>query len=118
MTTPIIWPLNDFALKAKLKDIDPATGVVAPLLTGTVTAFLATSNLPTATAADPTLSVTAANLGAGAWLVFFDATVLLPSLLDSLFAATPPYCIIVYPSGLRVAVACATPGTRTADVAS
>jgi hypothetical protein len=118
MTTPIIWPLNDFALKAKLKDIDSATGIVAPLITGTVTAFLATSNLPTATAADPTLSVTASNLGLGAWLIFFDATILLPSLLDGLFAATPPYCIIVYPSGIRAVVACAYQASRAADVSA
>jgi hypothetical protein len=118
MTTPIIWPLNDFALKAKLKDIDSATGIVAPLITGTVTAFLATSNLPTATAADPTLSVTASNLGLGAWLIFFDATILLPSLLDGLFAATPPYCIIVYPSGIRVAVECSYQASRVVDVSA
>jgi hypothetical protein len=36
-----IFANNDFALKAKLKDIDEVTGIVSPLLTGTVTAFLA-----------------------------------------------------------------------------
>jgi hypothetical protein len=113
-----IFANNDFALKAKLKDIDEVTGIVSPLLTGTVTAFLATSSLPTATAADPTLSVTATTQGGGIRLVFFDATILLPSLLDGLFAATPPYCIIVYPSGIRAVVACAYQASRTADVSA
>src|SRR5690348_629197 len=103
MSTPLtLSPLNDFAVKAKLKQIDPATGDVGPLTTGTVTAFLATSNSATATAADPSLSVDADHLGDGVWLVSFDGAVLTPELLDPLFGATLPYLIIEQDGNVRV----------------
>jgi hypothetical protein len=113
-----IFANNDFALKAKLKDIDEVTGIVSPLLTGTVTAFLATSSLPTATAADPTLSVTATTQGGGIWNILFDSLTLSSTLLDSLFASTPPYCIIVYLGGIRVAVECSYQASRVVDVSA
>lgn len=97
-----LYPLNDFATFVKLKDISPTTGVVTPLTTGTVTAFLATSFGPTAVAADATLQTTAVHVGNGKWLVFLDAAVLTAALLNSKFASTPPYLIVQYAGGLRV----------------
>lgn len=99
-----LYPLNDLGFFAKLKDIHPTTGVVTPLTTGTVTCFLSVGKTSTSTAADPSLSVTAAHIADGKWLIFFDATILTYALLNGLFASTPPYLIIQYPSGFRVYV--------------
>jgi hypothetical protein len=115
-TTLQLFPLNDFAVKAKLKTMDPATGEVGPLLAGTVTGFLATSNGATATAADPSLSVSAVHTGDGIWLVSFDAAALTPTLLDGLFASTPPYLIVQQPGGIRVAAPVTYAASRPATV--
>lgn len=95
-------PLNDFAAKVKLKQVDSATGAVSPLTTGTVTAFFATSILPTATAAHASLSTSATHIGDGVWLVLFDAAILTPALLDGLFTSTPPVLIAQQVGGMRV----------------
>lgn len=97
-----LYPLNDFAKFVKPKDVDSATGVVTNLTSGTVTAFFSTGNTPAAVAADPALSMNAIHVGGGKWLIFFDAAVLTASLLDTKFAASPPYLIVQYPSGFRV----------------
>lgn len=97
-----LYPLNDFAKYVKLRDISSVTGIVSPLTTGTVTAFLSTGNTPSATAADPSLSMPAVHQSAGKWLVFFDASVLTDALLQTHFANTPPYLIIEYANGFRV----------------
>jgi len=97
-----LYPLNDFAMFVKLKDIDSETGVVAPLTEGTVTAFLATTNEADATAADGTLSVEAVHISSGKWLVFFDASVLTLTLLETHFAAATPYLIVQQSNGFRV----------------
>lgn len=97
-----LYPLNDFAKYVKLKDISSTTGVVTPLTTGTVTAFLSTGNTPSATAADPTLSMSAVHQSNGKWLVFFDASVLTDSLLQTNFASAAPYLILEYANGFRV----------------
>jgi hypothetical protein len=98
-----LWPLNDFAKFLKsVKDISPTTGVLSDLTTGTITCFFSTGNLPTSTAADPSLSNTAIHVSGSKWLVFFDAGVLTADLLDTKFAAAPPFLIVQYPSGFRV----------------
>lgn len=94
-----LWPLNDFTVKAKLKTI--VNGVAVPLTSGTVTAFLATSSGPAATAADAALTMSPAHLGNGEWLITFDAAVLTTALLDPLFAATPPFLIVQKPGDVR-----------------
>lgn len=99
-----IYPDNDFTLKVGLKSVDTTTGSVVPLLTGAVAAFLATSNLPTATAADSNLTADIFNLGSGNWLVFIDADKLDPTLMDTLFASTAPFLIIQLPGDVRVFV--------------
>lgn len=107
MTTFNLFPLNDFAVRVTLKDIDtnpasPTFGKSIPLTTGTVTAFLATSNDPTATAADGTLTMSPTHIANGVWLVSFDAALLTAALLNTLFSATLPYLIVQKPSGVRV----------------
>lgn len=98
-----LWPLNDFAKFARLKDINTSTGEVTDLTTGTITAFFSTTNTPTSTAADASLSMSPTYVTAKArWLIFFDATVLTAALLAAQFGSTPPYLIIQYPSGFRV----------------
>lgn len=101
MSTLYLFPLNDFSVKIPLKDVD-GTGKTIPLITGTVTAFFATSNSPTATTADASLTTTATHVGGGTWLVQFDAAVLDPTLLATLFGATLPFLIVQKPSGVRV----------------
>lgn len=104
MTPPplVLYPLNPFVVKTALRTVHPVTGVETRLTTGTVTAFLSTDNGPTATAADPSLSVSATHIGNGVWLIAFDAAVLTPALLDPLFSATTPYLIVQQPGGIRV----------------
>lgn len=113
------YALNDLALTVTLQNINAVSGVKEPLTSGTVNAFFATGNSPTVTAADPSLSVSATHLNdpAGKWLIFFDASVLTPALLDSLFAVTTPYLIIEEPGGIRAYIEMAyvpsRPGTVT-----
>jgi hypothetical protein len=107
MTTFNLYPLNDFAVRVTLKDIDttpgsPTFGKSIPLTSGSVTAFLATSNAPTAAAADPSLTMSPTHIANGVWLVSFDAAVLTAALLATLFAATLPFLIVQKPSGVRV----------------
>lgn len=104
MTAPpvTLYALNDFFVKTKLFAGNPTTGAVEPLTSGTVTAFLATSNAATATAADAALSMSPVHLGDGLWLIFLDGAVLTTTLLDPLFGSTPPYLIIQQPGGIRV----------------
>lgn len=101
MATALV-PLNDLAFFVKLQEVSTSTGAKSPLTTGTVTAFLATSNAADAIAADPTLSVSATHISGGKWLVFFDASVLTLSLLEGLFAAVTPYLIVQQSNGFRV----------------
>jgi hypothetical protein len=111
-----LYPLNDFAVKIILKTIDETTGAVVPLTEGTVTAFLATSNDPTATAPDPTLTTSGIHTKNGVWLALFDAAVLTPSLLDALFGSTPPYLIVQQPNGVRVYAQLTYTASRAAGV--
>lgn len=114
---PTLSPLNDLALSVVLKDVDPTTGATSLVTTGSVSAFLATSNSPTATVADSTLNATVNYSGAGGkWIVTIDASVLTASLLASLFASATPYMIIVRASGVRVYVELAYLASRAATV--
>lgn len=89
-----LYPLNDFGVTATLKAVDPATGKSVPLTTGTVSHFISTAYTPTATAADATLAGTATHVGDGKWLISYDAAVLTPTLLATLFATATPYLIM------------------------
>lgn len=116
-----LHPLNKLAFIATLTDVDPATGDVEPLTTGAASAFLATSDLPTATAADPSLVaslvVHTAN-PAGDWLVVFDADDLDPTLLASLFGGVDDeaFAIVVVDDNVRAVVPLTYEATRTARV--
>lgn len=117
MIIPDLYPLNDLAVSVRLVDIDATTGAESNVTTGTVTAFLATSNGPTATAADATLNATVNYSGAGGWwTVTIDAAVLTAALLDTLFASVTPYLIIRRTNGIRVYVEMAYSASRPATV--
>ena len=78
---PKLYPLNDFAMFAKIPDISSTTGAITYVETGTVTAFIATSDSPTATAAHASLTMNPGFVDAyNQWLVFFDASVLTPAV--------------------------------------
>jgi hypothetical protein len=100
MANPNLVPLNDFVCTVLVEDVNSGTGVISSVTTGTVTAFIAIDNSPSATAADPSLTQSATYIGgangfvAGTWLVNFDATVLTASLLNTLFNTATPYLII------------------------
>ena len=114
MSIPSLYPLNDLAFLVTLKIADPVTGAMAPLETGTVTAFLATSDAPDAVAADGTLVATVVYTGRhGKWLVSFDAAILTVALLASKFTAATPYCIVQAPSAVRFAIELAYDTTRS-----
>lgn len=104
MTEFGLYPLNDFAVKVRFNRIDPSSGARTALTTGVASAFLAISDAPTALPADETLQMTPTRIGSTVWwLVFFDAAVLTPALLSSLFGSTPPYLIVQHADGIRVA---------------
>lgn len=97
------YPLNDLAITVSLQDINPSTGAKTPLTTGTVRAFISSTYSPLATPADASLEVSATHLNnpAGTWLIFFDASVLTPGLLASLFVEDTPYLIVEQENGIR-----------------
>lgn len=114
-------PLNDFSLEWKLKTLDmtpgsSTLGKLIPLTTGTVSAFLATSNSPTATAADPTLTVVCTHVGSGKWISSWNADVLTPTLLETLFAAATPYAICVAAGDVRKYAECEYVPAAAAEV--
>lgn len=106
-------PLNKFSRIVLIQDVDAVTGATDPVVAGTLTGFLATSNDPSATTADPSLTTTGTHIGVsvpdathpyplGTWLITFSATVLTVALLDSLFTTAIPYFIVSYPGIDRV----------------
>ena len=113
-------PNNPFAVQVGLQDLDPATGTRVPVTAGTVTGFLSTSNAPEATAADPSLSVSATYIGTvanvGMWLVTIASAVLTTALLDPLFLETPPVLIVQKTNGVRAWAPVVYSRTRAAVV--
>lgn len=112
---PALYPANDLVFEVTLKDVSPTTGVVSALTTGTVTGFLSATNTPTATAADPSLSVSGTHKGSGKWLIAFDATALTATLLASSFASGA-YLIVTHSGGIRVYAQLAYTASRPATV--
>ena len=106
MATKTISPANDYVEYILLEDTDPETGVVGPVTSGTITGFLSTSNSSTATAIDPSLSVTgvyvggANNYDAGTWMFIIDATVITAALIGGkgtiFFIVQKPGAVRVY----------------------
>lgn len=97
------YPNNPFILQLKLEAVDPATFETSPYTgpAGSVTVFIATSNLNTAVAADGTLSTLPIHKGDGKWGVYFTPNVMTFALLNGLFAATTPYLISLRANGFR-----------------
>jgi len=97
------YPLNDFAIKVHLKDVDLTTGKVINLTTGTVTAFVSKTHTSLSTAADGSLNTTCTHVGSGQWLVPFDAFDV--TLIESLFTEGDlAYLIVEQLGGIRVYV--------------
>jgi hypothetical protein len=114
---PKLYPLNDFAMYAKIPDINATTGAIEYIETGTVSAFLATSDSPTATAAHVSLTMSPTFVDAvNQWLVFFDASILTPAVLTPLFATVTPYLILQSSTGVRAVVRLTYDLSREAEV--
>lgn len=111
-----LYPLNDLVLEVKLTKVNTTTGATEPLTTGTVTAFIANANTPTATAADPTLTGTCTHVGSGRWIIEFDAAILTAALLASLFASATPYCIVQVTNGTRTYIELVYAASRAATI--
>lgn len=101
---PIISPLNDVNISVLLINV-PSSGTKTPITSPPVTGFLATSNAPDATAADPTLQADLTHVGGnddgdggtydlGTWMFQLNATAMTIELLDSLFKSTRPWLIV------------------------
>ena len=113
---PVITPKNDCAFVVTLRLVDD-TGRYVNLSTGTLTAFLATSAASTATAADASLVGSVLYTGAGGrWLVRFDASILTPALLASLFETDTPYVIIEGENNVRFAIEAAYADFKLVEV--
>src|SRR5690349_12280123 len=121
-------PLNKLFRTVLIEDVSGTTGATIPVVSGTLTAFLATSNSPTATAADGTLSVSGTHVGVsvpdathpfplGTWLIEIGGNALSVALLDSLFTTATPYLIVVYNDLDRVYEKLKYKRTRKADLA-
>lgn len=112
MATPKLSPLNRFGVKVSLVADDET-----PLTVGTVTAFIADSNSPTAVALDESLTVSAVHLGAGIWRVFIPKERLTVATLDAAFGdgQATPYLILDAP-GNRVYLQLKYHPSRPAEV--
>ncbi len=116
MAAPNLYPLNDFILKVKLKEVVAGSVSATPLTTGTVTGFLSTALTPTATAADASLVATCAHVSGGTWRVSVDASLLTAALLNTHFASATPYLILQQADGFRTYVTLAYSASRAATV--
>jgi hypothetical protein len=84
-TLPTLYPLNDWGIRATLKDLNLTTAQVEVLIAGTVTCFFSATEGGAAVAG---LTVTATYIAAEQyWLIFFDAATLTDTLLEAQFAA-------------------------------
>lgn len=100
-----LYPLNDLSYEIRFRKQNPdKPGSTLPLEDGAVTVFLATSEAPTATTADATLSVSATHINNGWWRVTFEGNTLTAALMATHFASTSPVMIWTHSSGVRVAV--------------
>lgn len=120
MTAFALNPGNDLVLEPRftIMDLDSDSTTFGKRIdlpdTATVEAFLADSNLPTATAADASLVATCTSIGSGRWIVEFPGSILDATMLASLFASTTPYAIITADTSVRVAQELAYSASRAA----
>lgn len=105
MSTPKLHPLNDLPLLVTISTVNAAGRLIPFTASTSMRAFLATSDTPTATAADATLNTVPTYTGAGGkWMVTFNKALLTPSLLNTHFASAVPYCIVENDEDVRVAI--------------
>ncbi len=94
-----LYPSNDFVLQALLRTVNVTTQLVTVLTDAdapVVRAFLATSDSPTATAADPSLTTSCSySKSTQRWMLAWEGSVLTPTLLATLFAADPTACFAI-----------------------
>ena len=105
MSAPKISSQNPLLLAVKFKK-QSASGSISTAYhtTGTVSAFLATSGASDATAADASLVATCAYDSGNApwWSVYFPASVLTQTLMDTHFADPAEcWCIATHSGGVR-----------------
>ncbi len=104
-------PGNKLFRVALIETVDGTTGETTPIVSGTVSAFLAISNDPDATTANAAFAVNAVHVGIavptalqpfplGSWLIVIPA--LSATLLDTYFTTVAPYLIVVRASEARV----------------
>lgn len=103
MAAPKISSQNPFKIKVKFKSSTAGSTVTTFQTTGTASAFLATSGVSDATAADASLIATCGYDSANApwWDIYFPATVLTQSLMDTHFAEAECWCIVKHSNGTR-----------------
>lgn len=89
--TIYLTPLRDLTLEVAPKHTNPTTGAREPITSGTLTAFLATSNAPSATQVG-SLTTEGVHVGSGRWIVSFNAAMLTEVALSSL--TSTPFCIL------------------------
>lgn len=99
---PKISSQNDFVCAVKLFEVADAKITKSALTTGTVTGFLATTNVSNATAADASLVATITHIKDGWWRVSIDGAILTRTLMDTNFGgAGGCFLIIVQTNNLR-----------------
>jgi hypothetical protein len=107
MSQPKISSQNPLLLAVKFKK-QSASGSISTAYhsTGTVSAFLATSGASDAEAAEASLVATCSYDSANApwWSVYFPASVLTQTLMDTHFASAECWAIVEHSGGVREAI--------------
>jgi len=117
-----INPLNDKTITFELNLRNATTGVLEPVVAGTVTAIIATTDAPDATEAHATFVFTAVYIGGangfavGTWMVFIDGAVLTVAILAAL--ASKLYLIARKTGDIRAVVELENVAARYAQVSS
>lgn len=106
MSAPKISSQNPFKIKVKFKTATAGSTTTSYATTGTASAFLATSGASDAEAAESSLVATCAfdSDNSPWWDVYFPASVLTQSLMDTNFATGECWCIVSHSSGCREAI--------------
>jgi hypothetical protein len=118
MTSAIqISPKNDINIVVGPLMSVSSLGAKAPITSGTVTGFFATSKATSAIAADPSLQANLSYIGAqsdgeggtydeGSWLFQLNASDAVAALLATYFSNARPFLIVTRTDDLRVVIPC------------
>lgn len=102
---PSLSPLNDFAVQVYIEALNPTTGVIGPLIGGSVQAFLATTNDPAVASALPAWVVSGVYIGGannypdGTWQFEWDGSILTITDCDTAFLALLKGYVIIQRAG-------------------